>query len=207
MVRARLPFTKKFQPKFSVFSCANTHSATKTQNSLDREMWKAFALHTWAYSEHRFIRYEAWMYFFETDGEWSVKLGSVWSVSPSPPPASRSSLLSTIIRPPLISVMKADHIGSSWSSWSSGIILGHLVPFFLPWSLSVISRPMIILIIQIVLIVIIIYFLLLLLVSVLLLGWSFKHLPQRMASPETIRTCLFLDSFNQLAIWAQLRNV
>ena len=32
MVRARLPFTKKFQPKFSVFSCANTHSATKTKS-------------------------------------------------------------------------------------------------------------------------------------------------------------------------------
>ena len=44
MVRARLPFTKKFQPKFSVFSCANTHSATKTPNSLDREMREAFAL-------------------------------------------------------------------------------------------------------------------------------------------------------------------
>ena len=32
MGRARLPFTKKFQPKFSVFSCANTHSATKTKS-------------------------------------------------------------------------------------------------------------------------------------------------------------------------------
>ena len=32
MGRARLPFTKKFQPKFSVFSCANPHSATKTKS-------------------------------------------------------------------------------------------------------------------------------------------------------------------------------
>ena len=32
MGRARLPFTKKFQPKFSVFGCANTHSTTKTKS-------------------------------------------------------------------------------------------------------------------------------------------------------------------------------
>ena len=41
MGRARLPFTKKFQPKFSVFSCANTHSATKTK-SHKRKQGKSF---------------------------------------------------------------------------------------------------------------------------------------------------------------------
>ena len=44
MVRARLPFTKKFQPKFSVFSGVPTPSECYLipSNSLGREMGAAF---------------------------------------------------------------------------------------------------------------------------------------------------------------------
>ena len=104
MGRARLPFTKKFQPKFSVFSCANTHSATKTK-SHKRKREKLLFLAYGQSKEFSSCLFEniyisgimyictslelCIMYFFEIDPEWSVKLGSV---SPSTPGALRSSL-------------------------------------------------------------------------------------------------------------------
>ena len=104
MGRARLPFTKKFQPKFGVFSCANTHSATKTK-SHKRKREKPLFLAYVQSKEFSSCLFEniyisgimyictslelCIMYFFEIDPEWSVKLGSV---SPSTPGALRSSL-------------------------------------------------------------------------------------------------------------------
>ena len=105
MGRARLPFTKKFQPKFSVFSCANTHSATKSQKSQKKTGEASifgFNVQSKEFSSYLFENIYisgiklvctplelCIMYFFEIDPEWSVKLGSV---SPSTPGALRSSL-------------------------------------------------------------------------------------------------------------------